>query len=92
LAENYEALIRNFIVEKFLFEDDGTLSNEDSFLDNGVIDSTGVLELVAFLEETFSFRMEDDEVVPENLDSIRNAASFVERKLSVQAPRCAAAN
>ena len=92
MTENYEALIRNFIVEKFLFEDDGKLSNEDSFLENGVIDSTGVLELVAFLEETFAFRMEDDEVVPENLDSIRNAASFVDRKLSVQAPARAAAN
>jgi acyl carrier protein len=92
LTENYEKLIRNFIVEKFLFEDDGKLSNEDSFLENGVIDSTGVLELVAFLEETFGFRMEDDEVVPENLDSIRNAASFVDRKLSVHAPARAAAN
>jgi acyl carrier protein len=85
LAENYETLIRNFIVEKFLFEDDGTLSNEDSFLENGVIDSTGVLELVAFLEGTFGFRLEDDEVVPENLDSIRNAASLVERKLRARA-------
>jgi acyl carrier protein len=92
LAENYETLIRSFIVEKFLFEDDGKLSNEDSLLENGVIDSTGVLELVAFLEETFGFRMEDDEVVPENLDSIRNAASFVDRKLSAQAPARAAAN
>lgn len=92
MTENYETLIRNFIVEKFLFEDDGKLSNEDSFLENGVIDSTGVLELVAFLEETFGFRMEDDEVVPENLDSICNAASFVDRKLSDQAPARAAAN
>jgi acyl carrier protein len=92
LAENYETLVRNFIVEKFLFEDDGSLSNADSFLENGVIDSTGVLELVAFLEETFGFQMEDDEVVPENLDSIRSASSFVERKLSVQAPARAAAN
>lgn len=92
MAENYEKLIRSFIVEKFLFEDDGKLSDEDSFLENGVIDSTGVLELVAFLEETFGFRMEDDEVVPENLDSVRNAAAFVDRKLSVLAPARAAAN
>jgi acyl carrier protein len=51
-----------------------------------------VLELVAFLEETFDFGMEDDEVVPENFDSIRNSASFMDRKLSVQAPARAAAN
>ena len=76
-----EAHIRQFIVENFLFgEDDPTLTHEDSLLDNGVIDSTGVLELVAFLEDRFQTAVADMELVPENLDSIRRIAQFIQRK------------
>ena len=51
-------------------------------LDKGVIDSTGVLELVAFLEERYEIKVEDDEVIPDNLDSVSNIAAYVEKKLS----------
>jgi len=57
------------------------LSNDDSFLDQGIIDSTGVLELVAFLEEKCQIKIQDQELVPDNLDSINKLVKFLERKL-----------
>ena len=72
--------IRQFIVENFLFGQDENLTNETSFLDEGIIDSTGVLELVTLLEENFSIKVEDEELIPENLDSIKNVANFVATK------------
>jgi acyl carrier protein len=74
------ARIRHFIVENFLFGNDENLTDETSFLDDGIIDSTGVLELVAYIEENFSIKIKDDELVPENLDSIGNIARFIEGK------------
>ncbi len=73
-------IVRNFIIENFLFDDDGSLQDETSFLDNGIIDSTGILELVEFLDEEFSITIDDDELVPENLDSINCVAKFVAGK------------
>lgn len=73
--------IRSFILETFLFTDDaGALGNEDSFLDRGIIDSTGVLELVMFLEDQFGVSVDDEELVPDNLDSVSRLSAFVERK------------
>ncbi len=77
------SLVRQFIVENFLFEEAGSLKEDTSFLESGIIDSTGVLELVSFLEERFGIRVEDDELVPENLDSIENVVNYVARKLGV---------
>ncbi len=74
------ATIRNFIIENFLFEEDENLKEDTSFLEGGVIDSTGILELVTFLEETFEFTVEDEEMVPENLDSIANVVQFIQKK------------
>lgn len=74
-------LIRTFIVENFLFGNDENLSNETSFLDEGIIDSTGVLELVNFIEEKFAIKVDDDDMVPENLDSINNVVNYVENKI-----------
>ena len=73
-------IVRNFIIENFLFDDDGSLQNDTSFLDNGIIDSTGILELVEFLDEEFSIDIDDDELIPENLDSIDNVVKFVSGK------------
>jgi acyl carrier protein len=88
-----ERIVREFIIENFTFEDDGSLTPEASLLESGVIDSTGVLELITFVEETYGIKVEDNEIVPENLDSIRNVASFVDRRLSVSSnTRCATAN
>ena len=73
--------IRAFIFENFLFDaDDDSLGNDASFLEEGIIDSTGVLELVDWLEETFSIQVGDEELVPENLDSVNKLASFIAKK------------
>jgi acyl carrier protein len=82
--------LRQFVASNFLFSDDFALSDSTSFLDAGIIDSTGVLQLIEFLEERYQFKLEDEEVIPENLDSILSLKSFVERKLIgvvPQAPR-----
>jgi acyl carrier protein len=71
--------IRSHIVENFLFGSGG-LHDDDSFLEHGVVDSTGVLELVLFVEEAFGITVDDDEILPENFDSIGNLAQYVTRK------------
>ena len=73
--------IHGFIVENFLFGDGGQLTNETSFLDSGIIDSTGILELITFLEETYNITIKDDELIPENLDSLNNVAKFIKQKI-----------
>ena len=76
--------LRQFVVDNFLFGDsDGVLTDdESSFLDAGILDSTGALELVYHLEQTYGIQVLDEEFVPENLDSISRLAAFVERKRS----------
>lgn len=75
--------VRAFIEENFLFREDlSDLGDGDSLLENGVMDSTGILELVAFLEGEFAIQMSDAEIVPDNLDSIASIASFLDRKLT----------
>ena len=69
--------VRTFIEENFLFRSDvSDLADADSLLENGVMDSTGILELVAFLEMEFSIQMSDAEIVPDNLDSIAAIAAY----------------
>jgi acyl carrier protein len=80
-----EKEIRNFIVENFLFGNREKLpGDDDSFLQKGLIDSTGILEVISFVEEKFGISVEDDELVPENLDSIRFLTDFIGRKRGVQ--------
>ncbi len=77
------AEIRNFIVENFMLGmNPEELTDSDSLLDKGIIDSTGVLELVGFLEENYQIQIEDEELVPENLDSINNLVKFIQKKQS----------
>jgi acyl carrier protein len=76
------ARVRTFIEENFLFRSEvSALADSDSLLENGVMDSTGILELVAFLESDFSIQMTDADIVPDNLDSIAAIGAFLERKL-----------
>ena len=75
-----KSLIRTFIVENFLFGDDDGLNDSTSFLEEGVIDSTGILELVSFIEENFKITIEDKELIPENLDSIDNVDRYIKKK------------
>ena len=78
-----EKQIRDFIVDNFLFgAPDNGLEDKDSLLDKGIIDSTGVLELVSHLEETYSIQVEDEELIPENLDSIEAVTAYIQRKQS----------
>ena len=77
-----ETRIRQFVVSNFLFGDEShALTRVDSLLELGIVDLTGILELVGFLEEIYQLEIKDDELTPENLDSIAAATSFVVRKL-----------
>ena len=73
--------VRQFIVENFLFGRTEGLEDGQSFLDSGLIDSTGILQLVSFLETTYGLQINDDEMVPDNLDSIDKIAGFLHVKL-----------
>ena len=78
---NFEKELRTFILENYLFtEDDSKLNNSDSFLDSGIIDSTGILEVITFIQDELNITIEDDEMIPENLDSIDNILAFVGKK------------
>jgi acyl carrier protein len=75
--------VREFILNHFLKGDTSRkLSDSASFIEEGIIDSIGVLELVAFLEEKFGFKVEDEEIVPENFESIEKLDNFVQSKLA----------
>ena len=73
--------VRNFIVKNFLLGDGDSLKDDTSFIEEGIIDSTGILELVFFLEENFGISIEDHELVPENMDSLQSISGFMDRKL-----------
>jgi len=73
--------VRTFVVENFLFGNNEDLEDTTSFLEEGIIDSTGVLELINFIEEEFSIIVEDEELIPENLDSIYNVTAYIEKKI-----------
>lgn len=77
---NVKKAIREHIVENYLFGKDDELSDDTSFLEEGILDSTGVLQLVFHLEDTYNIKVEDDEMLPENLDSINAICAFLERK------------
>jgi acyl carrier protein len=81
LTLDLEQEIRNFIVDNFLYgEDNEKLSNDDSLMEQGLIDSTGALELVTFLEGKYGIKIEDNELDPENLDSVNKLAGFIKCK------------
>jgi acyl carrier protein len=72
--------LRKFISKKFLLNEDIKISDDDSFFERGIIDSTGVLELVSYIEETFRFTVEDDELIPDNLDSLDKLTIYIKKK------------
>jgi acyl carrier protein len=75
-----EQQLREFIAANFLYGQPAVIGSDVSLLESGIVDSTGMLEMIAFLEETYGFSIEDHELVPENLDSIQNLVAFVQRK------------
>jgi acyl carrier protein len=85
MTERFESAVREFIAENFLFRADVQVSNSQSLLETGVMDSTGVLELIAFLEQTYGITVADVEIVPENLDSIDNMTRYLSSKVPMAA-------
>ena len=80
---DFKQRLRNFILENYLFTDDESeLNNSDSFLQTGIIDSTGILEIIMFLQDEFGIAIEDIEMIPENLDSVDNILAFLEKKIA----------
>ncbi len=74
--------VTQFIRKNFLFDETKTLNEKESLIATGVIDSTGILELISFLETTFNIKFDDDELVAENFDSIERITAFLSRKLN----------
>ncbi|MBW3624600.1 MAG: acyl carrier protein [Armatimonadetes bacterium] len=82
-----EPIVRQFVADNFLFREGAeSLEENESLIAGGVIDSTGILELVSFLEAEFNIEIADDELVPDNLDSLAKIRSFVSRKLGTRTP------
>ena len=81
--QDIRSKIKGFISETFLLENErGSLKDSDSFMKNGIIDSTGVLEFISYLESEFIITIEDDELTPANLDSIDNVINFIAEKIN----------
>jgi acyl carrier protein len=78
--------VKAYVVENFLFGDDSRIGPKTDFLENGILDSTGVLELIGFLEEKFGIRVEDDEVVPNNMNSLEKITLYILRKTGKTQP------
>jgi acyl carrier protein len=76
--------IREYIVDTFLFGEDGGLQDDSSFLAEGIVDSTGIMQLVSYLQEQYRITIEDEELIPDNLDSIRKVMAFVAAKKQAQ--------
>ena len=82
--QNVQHEIRQFVIDNFLFGQGAQLKDEESFLDGGIIDSTGVLQLVGFLEQRYEITIDNTDLVPDNLDSVDRVARFVQQKLAAK--------
>ena len=81
MASELQTQVRTFILENYLFTDDeSALGPDESLLDRGIVDSTGMLEIIMFIEDELGVQVEDEEMIPENLDSVNRIAAFVGRK------------
>lgn len=81
-ADSIKGSLRDFITERFLpFSSLDSFEETDSFMEKGIIDSTGVLELLEYIEEKFGIQIEDEEIIPDNLDSLQKVVNYILRKL-----------
>ena len=81
MASELQSQVRTFILENYLFTDDeSALGPDESLLDRGIVDSTGMLEIIMFIEDELGVQVADEEMIPENLDSVNRIAAFVGRK------------
>ena len=78
---DYAKQVRDYVATNFLFGDASSLQDDTSFLDKGIIDSTGILELIMFLEDTYKIKIGPDEMVPGNFDSVNKVVQFLTNKL-----------
>ncbi len=85
LPEVIRERVRGFIAENFYVPDMARLADESSLVESGIVDSTGILEVLSFIESTFEITVEDAEAIPANLDSIRNIVAFVSKKVAARA-------
>lgn len=84
--ESIKKQLRQYIADNLLFSDNGlALADEESFLDSGIVDSLGVLELATFVEDSFDIEVPDDEVIPDNFDSISKLTAYIGRKTLARA-------
>jgi len=81
MQSNYVEEVRRFVVANYLLGREDGFSNDDSFLEQGIIDSTGILELISHLEMTYGIEVTDEELNPDNLDSIDKISTYLTRKL-----------
>ncbi len=82
-VDDVKQAVRQFVLDNFMMGgDQSSLADSDSFIEKHIVDSTGFIELVSFLEQTYALRIEDDEMVPDNLDSLQNIARFIHAKAS----------
>lgn len=81
MSSELQTQVRDFILENYLFTNDASaLGPDESLLDRGIVDSTGMLEIIMFIEDELGVQVEDEEMIPENLDSVNRIAAFVGRK------------
>ncbi len=83
-VDTIRVMIRDYIVENILFGNGQMLEDDMSFQDGGVLDSTGMLEIITFVEERFGIEIDDSEVVPENLGTLQQISRFVGRKMGIE--------
>ena len=75
--------IHSYLKENILFDSvDNPISDDDSFMENGIIDSTGILELVSFIEKKFEFKVGDEDLVPDNFDSVNNLVDYIKKMIA----------
>lgn len=84
-TEEIQEQVRDFLINNFIFDPSAQIGAEDSLMENGVVDSTGILEVIMWVEQTFGIHVEDSEVLPENFDSIGNIARYAQVKRGASA-------
>jgi acyl carrier protein len=86
MPNDVRARVKSFVTSNFYVPDPGALADASSLIESGIVDSTGILEVIAFIEEQFEIHIEDAEMVPKNLESVDNITAFVDRKLAALPP------
>lgn len=84
-TEDVKAVVRQFLIDNFVMGGDLTIADDTSFMKSRILDSTGFIELITFIEDTYQIKVDDREMLPENFDSLQNVERYVDRKTRAQA-------